>query len=323
MGLNIKTCVCGAELKNYGHLYRCKQWRAHIAKLTEECLQAHETNIRKMYCDEGMSLHAVADAVNFPGGFSRLHRWLKANGLNRTISEARLTTFSKERYKSTMIERYGHAHNFSKDHPSRKEWEKRLVEEEGIVNVFQRGSVKKKSAQTVLQKYGVPSANLLPRKGRSNYSYIHRFVYTQLRKLFPRLNIQLEHVVMRDETTYYAYDIFIEEWKCIFEVNGDYWHANPNIYFKDDLIQYGTKKFIPASEVWQKDAAKLDKARSLGYDVIMIWESDLYSSDAAFKTCLENLRGKHNEDFANQIDQAYFESCSLRFDRRNKPQFLC
>jgi hypothetical protein len=49
----------------------------------------------------------------------------------------------------------GSNHNFSKNSKSRKIWEKRLKEEEGIANVFQRESVKEKSKETWIKNHGV------------------------------------------------------------------------------------------------------------------------------------------------------------------------
>ncbi len=72
----------------------------------------------------------------------------------RTISEQALTKYNKEKVEKTNIERYGEPHNFCKNHPSRKKWEKRLLEEEGITNVFQRESVISQIKETMINKYG-------------------------------------------------------------------------------------------------------------------------------------------------------------------------
>lgn len=55
----------------------------------------------------------------------------------------------------THLKNYGAKHNFSKNSKSRQEWEKRLLTEEGITNVFQRNIVKEKIKQTIQDKYGV------------------------------------------------------------------------------------------------------------------------------------------------------------------------
>lgn len=57
--------------------------------------------------------------------------------------------------KKSWIETCGSPHNFSKESSSRKKWEKRLLDEEGIINVWQRESVKEHNKKTFLIKYGV------------------------------------------------------------------------------------------------------------------------------------------------------------------------
>lgn len=51
----------------------------------------------------------------------------------------------------------GAKHNFYKNSKSRIDWEKNLLENEGIINIFQREDVKKKIKKTIFEKYGVDS----------------------------------------------------------------------------------------------------------------------------------------------------------------------
>lgn len=60
--------------------------------------------------------------------------------------------------KQSWIKSCGATHNFSKSSSSRKEWESRLLEIEGITNVFQREDVKEKIKYKLLKNYGVEHA---------------------------------------------------------------------------------------------------------------------------------------------------------------------
>ena len=73
---------------------------------------------------------------------------------------------------------------------------------------------------------------------------------------------------------YVVYDIKHKD--CIIEFNGDYWHANPKIYNKTDLIR-GT----PASDIWKKDSIKINEATKLGYRTLIVWESDFIKNKQA------------------------------------------
>ena len=72
----------------------------------------------------------------------------------------------------------------------------------------------------------------------------------------------------------------------IIEYNGDYWHANPEIYSAD----YCFKDEIKASDIWERDNRKLSFAKTKGYGVLVIWHSE-YKKDkiTVLKKCLEFL----------------------------------
>ena len=56
---------------------------------------------------------------------------------------------------------------------------------------------------------------------------------------------------------------------CIIEFNGDYWHANPNIYAGTATIR-GTL----AVDIWHQNMLKLQTAQDLGCKTLVVWESD-------------------------------------------------
>lgn len=70
---------------------------------------------------------------------------------NRTCS----MECSKRLKELSFLKSCGTTHNFFKNSSSRKEWEARLLKDDGITNVFQREDVKQKSKKTLNKKYGV------------------------------------------------------------------------------------------------------------------------------------------------------------------------
>lgn len=84
---------------------------------------------------------------------------------NQTCSKA----CSKVMKEKTYIKNYGASHNFSKESKSRKNWEERLLQEEGITNVFQRELVKDRLKETWTKNYGVdnPSKSELIKEKKS------------------------------------------------------------------------------------------------------------------------------------------------------------
>ncbi len=70
----------------------------------------------------------------------------------------------------------------------------------------------------------------------------------------------------------YNYDIVFDN--IIIEVNGDYFHANPEIYVEGSKVNG-----VTADRIWEKDRRKKDIAVSNGYGYIVIWENLIRSLD--------------------------------------------
>lgn len=62
--------------------------------------------------------------------------------------------------------------------------------------------------------------------------------------------------------------------KVIVEVYGDFWHANPKKYNETDILPHFPKK-KPAKNIWKYDNKRQQFLESLGYKVIILWESDI------------------------------------------------
>jgi len=71
-----------------------------------------------------------------------------------------------------------------------------------------------------------------------------------------------------------SYDFKILDTNILIEVNGDFWHGNPCIYNKDDII-YHPFKSVKAKDLWKKDKDKKILAENKGYRLIYIWEKEL------------------------------------------------
>ncbi len=89
-----------------------------------------------------------------------------------------------------------------------------------------------------------------------------------------------------DLNRHYIYDIKHKD--CIIEFNGDYWHANPLIYNEADTIKDHT-----ATEIWNKDARKIEVANKKGFRTLVVWESDYINNKE--KTITEVIKWILNE----------------------------
>jgi G:T-mismatch repair DNA endonuclease (very short patch repair protein) len=84
--------------------------------------------------------------------------------------------------------------------------------------------------------------------------------------------------------------------KIIIEFNGDYWHANPDIYESTEAIRYPNKQVHLAKDIWEFDNIKLNAARNRSFDIIIVWETD-YKKDK--KKCIQKIK----ELYENKINK--------------------
>jgi len=71
--------------------------------------------------------------------------------------------------------------------------------------------------------------------------------------------------------------------ELVVEVYGDYWHANPNIYSEDDLLNYPGESEVTAGDVRKKDLRRNSFLRRAGYDVVIVWESEFQDDKQSTK----------------------------------------
>lgn len=84
----------------------------------------------------------------------------------------------------------------------------------------------------------------------------------------------------------FSYDFVFN--KKVIEFNGDYWHCNPKYYNSNYFHKYLQKY---AFEVWEKDKIKIDSISKIGYDVLIIWESDYKNNkEEIIKKCINFIK---------------------------------
>lgn len=210
----------------------------------------------------------------FWDNFVHYYRLFRELGVSVSLKAAHNNEITKNKRTETFRSRYGFDHNFIRGTSSRNKWEKRLIEEEGITNVFQREDVKKKSLDTILDKYGKELwLHSITVRGSGIVSKLNKQVFEILEK--NSINFSIEFKVKCEKRYYYSYDILIEGEKKIIEINGDYWHCNPRKYAHDHIYLKGSSREKTAKDKWKEDEDKINFIRDKGYQVLVIWEMDL------------------------------------------------
>ena len=106
-------------------------------------------------------------------------------------------------------------------------------------------------------------------------------------------NIQIQHAMNDGEykipTTRYRADGYCKETNTIYEFHGDYWHGNPKRFDPEE-----ENKLCNAThgELYQKTLQKEQKIKDLGYNLVVMWESDWININKSIKTLQNKFRSK-------------------------------
>ena len=147
---------------------------------------------------------------------------------------------------------------------------------------------------TMNNKSDAEKLDILKRKSsfcKRNYSIVSQnlfwLIFNNLDSksdiFFKELNS--EFVISEKKT--FIYDFVHKKRKKIIEFNGDYWHCNPIKYNEN---YYHNHLKIYAKERWYNDKIRIEYTESLGYQVLIIWESEYRKTpEETLKKCLDFL----------------------------------
>lgn len=123
---------------------------------------------------------------------------------------------------------------------------------------------------------------------KNNWSKISQQIFW---KIYEQISEKYKHIYFGELNHEYGcetnqnFDFVVKDNKKIIEFNGDHFHANPALYKAHDIPLSFLKLY--ASEIWEKEKIKLDKARKNGYIIKVIWESEyLKNKDAVILDCI-------------------------------------
>ena len=169
-------------------------------------------------------------------------------------------------------------------------------EDEGRLKYDEVCSSKSVTQQRYIDKYGYEEGcrrwdekiNNLMASSSGSWSKISQKLFDEVLIKIPKCfwkNVHYETFnggeVSIKGSTHMIYPDFIMG-KKIIEFNGDYWHKNPKIYSESDE---GVK------DTWEYDKNRLSELKSLGYDVLVVWEMDYKNNpNDVVSTCLTHLQ---------------------------------
>lgn len=218
---------------------------------------------------------------------------------NRSMSES-AQKISKNKYKKTMMERYGIENALQKDSKFYKKRNETVKKRYGVDNVFQSQVVKDIifGDEIWIKKYGITRKKFLSRKGKEVWANLtddqrntwleNSILKSEQRegfftsKMESRVQVALSNSYIkskhqfeiRSEKRRYYFDFRLDKTNVLIEVNGDYWHANPNKYKAKQKLNFHGKLF-KAEDIWDRDKDKRLAAEKRGFVVLYLWEEDI------------------------------------------------
>jgi len=162
---------------------------------------------------------------------------------------------SKEKRKKTMFEKYGITHN----------WNGKYGERKCDLKTF--------------EIYGKDSIGIMFDSPNLMFDTIPEKIF---KKLLNELNIlyQPQYFLYYENKKYKIFDFLLKEKNILVEIDGDYWHGNPNKFKKLNEQQIITQK---------NDFFKNELALKNGYKILRFWEDDLKKNKDFIKEKLLNL----------------------------------
>ena len=192
---------------------------------------------------------------------------------------------SMNRRVATNIEKFGAINSLSSGTIGYHKRNDTVEKKYGVTNVFQLDSIKQKSYNTNIKKYGLPFPQHAPIKGTLTKPHVVVLEYLDYlnisyiidpRNKFSKYNEYLDRIYSP------VPDVYIPDKKIIIEIYGDYYHANPIFYKETDILKIRwnnvyniTGKFPIAKNIWDEDNARIEQLKSFGNKCLILWENDI------------------------------------------------
>ena len=166
-------------------------------------------------------------------------------------------------------------------------------EEEAKQKIYERQQTF--SLEKCIQKYGEEEGRkrfeerqIKWQKSLHNHFQAGKIAQSQLAKTIKTKLNKLLHAKLEEEFQINQYSFDFKYHNILIEINGDYWHCNPNLY-SEDFFNKVNGKF--AKEIWEKDEDKKMIAESQNYKVYTIWEMDYNSNpNISLRNCVKFIQ---------------------------------
>lgn len=253
-------CKIKTTKLNYKHVVKCfSNEPYYIFKFYSHNfpIMLDKNAIEDVYINQKLSTDRSAKLLNLPnGGFIDMS--LHYHGIKkRSISESHKTESYKTKIENTNLERLGAINPLSKNTEPWIKRNKTVLDKYGVENVWQ-------CIDDFTSEYG----------NKSKLSSLNKRIFEILEnaKIDYRREFRIKYKDDENKTKWKFYDLKINN--TLIEINGDYWHANPNKYKAEHVFNF-PKTVITAQDIWNMDKFKRELAELYNFKFCIIWEDEM------------------------------------------------
>lgn len=295
-----KICpFCGENIRKSSHLNKCNpnvNEKDAYDLMIEKTYGHKSIEIMEDYLN-GLSLPDIKKKYGIP--YKTTEKILMYSGYStRTIKESCNQNRTKK-YVDTVLMKYG-VDNVSKLDEIKSKKNQTFLKNYGVDNVFKIDGFAHYVSNICLERYGkkrLTNPELISERrlnfDEKKWSEIHAKTRESYQKKYDDgshiFSSKIENIVQNVLTELNipflpqkfvcgrSFDLHILNTNILIEINGDFWHGNPQLYESTDILSHPGEK-ITAKQLWEKDRIKKYDAEKKGYRVIYIWEKDIYES---------------------------------------------
>jgi G:T-mismatch repair DNA endonuclease (very short patch repair protein) len=303
-----KCPFCKIKVNNSPHIYHCKDRTSDNRKEIKFLYIkfnfpeiSRKSVLINYYSNKNYSLPDIKSEFNID--FKSVIFLLDYFNIERRNISTSSRLISVDKYKKTCIDKYG-VDNVSKVDSIKNLKKETFIKNYGVDNIFKDESFKKWILDNNFawnRLSDEENSERVKKQTKSIKKYWSNLTDEQKSKLHQyngssKLETKISEVLNLLSISYSTqfplkgkiFDFKIENTNILIEVNGDYWHCNPNKYNEDDIVKFngGRNK---VSDIWKKDQEKKYKAENLGFKVIYIWEDEIKKSNDLAKLVLSKI----------------------------------
>ncbi len=217
---------------------------------------------------------------------------------NYQVMYPQLNNVVRSKSNNTMLMKYGQIHAQLNDDIKNQTTQTNLQKygvknysQHHMVNIlpliedpewlFDQYIIKNKTATQIAIELGVDGTTICNylRKHeiiiRQHYNYSYKSI-KWLESIIEQEGINIQYALHMGEYqipgTKFKADGYCLETNTIYEFHGDYWHGNPDVYAPDVINEVNEKSM---GELYQKTIEREAEIRSMGYNLIVMWENNL------------------------------------------------